>query len=193
MKIVTDYAYLEKLSKYNYADNLSCIKEFRSYRFKYGETFIKDEVKYFIKNNTRYVTYLVKTTGSNEILAYFTLSSSVIFWEPNGNMIKNPAIEINFFSLNDKFTINNNKMNKGLGKMVFEDFVLKTILEISNYVGVSMIILFAIPSEEDKVIKAYQNMGFVLVDDKDVEEYILVDHVRSCKLMFYTLYNPSET
>ena len=30
-------------------------------------------------------------------------------------------------------------------------------------------------------------MGFVLIDDKDVEEYILVDQIRNCKLMCYTL------
>ncbi|PXX73651.1 hypothetical protein [Dielma fastidiosa] len=187
MEIVTDYAYLEILSKNNFKANLPFIKEFRSYRFEYGETFIKNEVKYYLENNTRYVTYLVKSKTNDDILAYFTISASAIFWEPCGNMIKNPAIEINFFSLNDKLTMSDKKPIKGLGKLVFEEFVLPTIKTISKYLGVSTIILFAIPSLNDKVINAYKKMGFVLIDDKDVEEYILVDQIRNCKLMCYTL------
>lgn len=187
MRIVKSYAYLEKLDKSNFETNKKYIKKFRSSRFPYGETFIKNEIKSYINKSTRYVTYLVKNNTSNDILAYYTLSASAIFWEPNGNIKKNPAIEINYFSLDDKFAFNENGKGIGLGALIFEDFIRPTIELISQYLGISIVILFAIPSKNNKVINAYEKMGFSLVNDVDVEQYIIDKQVKGCRLMLMTL------
>lgn len=181
-QIRSDYAYLEVLDKRTYKRNRKYINKFHSCRFPGGETFLREEASLYLDKDKKYVTYLVKKLGDDDILAYFALSAGAIFWDPYGNIKSNPTIEISYYSLNDKYAMENGK-GIGLGKLIFEDFILPTIRSINETLGISFITLFAINTKKDKVKKAYEKMGFIYPGE-DIQDYIQYRDVESCYLMY---------
>ena len=92
-------------------------------------------------------------------------------------------VEISCYSLNDIYAIDKNGKGIGLGKLIFEDFILPAIQEINKSLGIAFITLFAINTKMDKVKKAYQNMGF-LYPGAEVQEYIQYGDVEDRDLMY---------
>lgn len=98
-------------------------------------------------------------------------------------MKSNPTIEISYYSLNDKYTVDTNGKGIRLGKLIFEDFILPTIHDINKSVGILFITLFAIKTENDKVLNAYKDMGFIC-PDKEAQEYVKDRDVKNFTLMY---------
>ena len=182
-QIINDYAHLEVLNELTYTKNKRYINKFHSCRFPGGETFLRERALLYLKDDKRYVTYLVKSIHNNDIIAYFTLSAGAIFWEPYGYIKSNPTIEISYYSLNDIYAVDKNGKGIGLGKLSFEDFILPTIQEINKSLGIAFITLFAINTKLNKVRNAYQNMGFIY-PGIEVQEYIQYRDVEDCYLMY---------
>lgn len=177
---------LVKLNKDNYPDYASCILEFKSKRFSSGESFLK-ECSCYLDDELRYAIYLVVITYDDkepEIVAYFALSSSSVFWITQSIYpTYNPCAELSYFSLNDSFSTFEGH-GIGLGRQIFIDFILPTIINISKKIGISYITLFSLPN--NKVIQAYKDMGFNLMP-QEIEQYIRYYEVKNCKLMVYNL------
>lgn len=159
------------------------MNKFHSCRVPGDEIFLRENASLYLENNKRYVTYLVKSIHRDDIIAYFILSAGAIFWEPYGYIKSDPTVEISYYSLNDIYAIDKNGKGIGLGKLIFEDFILPAIQEINNSLGIAFIKLFAINTKMGKVKKAYQNMDF-LYPGAEVQEYIQYGDVEDRDLMY---------
>lgn len=173
------------LNRENYENFKPQIKRFCSKRFPRGESFLKEEARLYLDVYSKYRTYLiVNEYSNNEIIAYFSLSSASIFWETEREFsFPNPCIEIACFSIDDSYARYHNK-TLHTGQLVFHDFILPTIKNISEELGVEYLILFSLPIE--KVILAYKEMGFIQIDS-EIKEYIQYYFVKDCELMVLNL------
>lgn len=111
---------------------------------------MRENASLYLENNKRYVTCLVKSIHRDDIITYFTLSAGAIFWEPYGYIKSIPTVEISYYSLNDIYAIDKNGKGIGLGKLIFEDFILPAIQEINKSLGIAFITLFAINTKWTK-------------------------------------------
>lgn len=173
------------LNKYTYPDYKEQIKSFESKRFPKGESFLHYDSSLYLESCSKFVTYLIVNEDfDNEIVAFFVLSAASVFWATEStHPVSNPCVEIVYFSISDLYS-KYNGVSLHTGQQVFSDFVLPTIKNISNHLGVLYIILFSLPIR--KVVEAYTQMGFNQADD-DIAEYIRYYSVKDCKLMVYNL------
>ena len=176
---------LIKLNNDNFFSLWPSIEAFSSKRFPSGESFLKVEAKHYLDTYAKYRIFLIiDEAHGGEIVSYFVLEAASIFWAIDAQYpIPNPCVELSYFSLNDKFAMYNGH-GLGLGQAIFKKYVMETIKYVAQNVGVEHIILFALPIS--KVINAYENMGFYLMND-DIAEYIRYYSVKDCKLMVYNL------
>lgn len=173
------------LNDENYVFFLPSIERFQSKRFPSGESFLKVESKLYLTQYSKYRVFIVIDENyQNEIVAFFALEAATVFWGTNTQYpIPNPCIELSYFSLNDKYSIENSH-GTNLGHAIFLKYIKSVISNIAEFTGVKHIILFALPIP--KVIDAYKRMGFHLMDN-DIAEYIRYYSVKDCKLMVYNL------
>ena len=107
-------------------------------------------------------TYLVKTKKTSELVAYFSLKAGLISLnEGNTNEIANfdtlPGIELANFAVNKEY-LDKNPNAKGLGLLIFNDFILPIVRDVSDRVGAEVLYIFALPF--DGLIRRYEKYGF---------------------------------
>ena len=107
-------------------------------------------------------TYLVKTKKKSELVAYFSLKAGLISLnEGKTNEIANfdtlPGIELANFAVNKEY-LDKNPNAKGLGLLIFNDFILPIVRDVSDHVGIEVLYIFALPF--DGLIRRYEKYGF---------------------------------
>ena len=117
-------------------------------------------------------TYIVRDNRSSELVGYFSLKAGLI----SLNEVTNdegitfdtlPGIELANFAVNGCY-IEKHKNLKGLGKIIFTDFIVPIIEETSRSVGIRIIYIFALPIE--KLMNRYKQYGFVRLDQQSEDE-----------------------
>lgn len=108
-------------------------------------------------------TYLVRANNSSELTGYFSLKAGLIsFNEGNESEIANfdtlPGIELANFAVNKEY-LDKNPNAKGLGLLIFNDFILPIVRDVSDRVGAEVLYIFALPFEG--LIKRYGKYGFM--------------------------------
>ena len=107
-------------------------------------------------------TYLVRTNKTSELVAYFSLKAGLISLnESNRNEIANfdtlPGIELANFAVNNEY-LKKNPASKGIGLLIFNDFILPIVKDVSERIGAEVLYIFALPF--DGLIKQYGRYGF---------------------------------
>lgn len=166
------------------------------------EKFFKEDV-----NNSTSI-FIVYDTNAKIIVGYYTLAPSCMVREngdDNANVAdsreikvqKNiPCLELEKFAINEKYLDWLEKKgynNKEVGYYIFKEYIIKTILFLSDYMSFSFIILYAINKE--KVVKSYRKMGFETFEDDEANIVSLLDgvvsikdaYVKDCKFMYQPL------
>lgn len=160
--------------------------------------FYASSIQAEIKNELR--TYVVYATFDipeynihrGEIAAYFSLKSSTFTVDYKIGCFQKapkcyPTIEIYHLANNERF-INKSEM-KGLGMYVFTQYILPIAKNVQKQIGVKMIILYAADlSKDKKLIKTYENYGFVIppIHPKYFQRHI-DKYDEGCQLMLYFL------
>lgn len=117
-------------------------------------------------------TYIVRDNRSSELVGYFSLKAGLI----SLNEVTNdegitfdtlPGIELANFAVNGGY-IKKHKNLKGIGKIIFNDFIVPIIEETSKSIGVRIIYIFALPIE--KLMHRYKQYGFVRLDEQSENE-----------------------
>ena len=168
-----------------FEEKLSDKKHFRSVgEFCCGadsplDTFLSSQA--FKYDEQRYgITYiLTESAESAEILGFYTLKTSGIQIQENGEYNSIPVIEI------ARIAMHYEMQGKGLGKYVFYTYILPKIKEVAELVAVKAIIAFVEPDDE-LAIGFYKSIGFVKAKD-EVQKEIEDSFNEECDLYLVSL------
>lgn len=141
--------------------------------FLCSQAFKYDEQRYGI-------TYILTSSAeSSEILGFYTLKTSGIQIQENGEYNSIPVIEI------ARIAMHYEMQGNGLGKYVFYTYILPKIKEVAKLVAVKAIIAFVEPNDE-KAIGFYRSVGFEKAKD-EVQKEIEDSFNEECDLYLVSL------
>lgn len=137
-------------------------------------------------------TFLIVNLGKNDeidfenhdIFCYYSLSAYYVHNQYNPSLdmenynpsseietTKFPSVHIDNFAKNHKF-----EDQEGLGKIMFNVFIIPHILEVSKLLGFNIISLFCADNGSGRLVNTYQNYGFTLVDLDFDEEFMRIKY-----------------
>ena len=96
-------------------------------------------------------------------------------------------MELANFAVNSNY-INKYSFQKGVGHVIFTEFIMPLISKAAESVGVSMVYIFALPY--NKLISRYQRYGFRRLprgDESDLHKRLKPRYDKSCKFMYLPL------
>ena len=138
-------------------------------------------------------TYMVRDVRTDELACYFSLKAGLI--SVNEVLTENgiefdtlPGVELANFAVNDTY-IKNHRNLKGLGSIIFTDFVVPIIENSSDNIGIRIIYLFALP-ETDLIQQYEKNYGFARLEKKAEDELhrrLKPGYDESCIFMYQSL------
>lgn len=107
-------------------------------------------------------TYLVKDNVTNEIVGYFSLKTGMVASRKKWNLFQLeidslPAVELANFAVNSAYKAVHREQ-KGIGSIIFLDFVLPIIKMAADKVGICIVYIFALPYSN--LIKYYETLNF---------------------------------
>lgn len=107
-------------------------------------------------------TYLVKDNVTDEIVGYFSLKTGMVASKKKRSLFHMeidslPAVELANFAVNSAYKAAHNEQT-GIGSIIFLDFVLPIIKMASEWVGICIVYIFALPYAQ--LIKYYETLNF---------------------------------
>lgn len=107
-------------------------------------------------------TYLVKDNVTDEIVGYFSLKTGMVASRKKRSLFHMeidslPAVELANFAVNSAYKAAH-KEQTGIGSIIFLDFVLPIIKMASEWVGICIVYIFALPYTQ--LIKYYETLNF---------------------------------
>ena len=135
-------------------------------------------------------SYLVRSKITNELAGYYSIKAGLVSTNEHRLFTRSfdtiPGIELANFAANASFT---EKFDiKGMGSVIFGDFVLPIISQASLKIGVNIIYLFALPY--DSLIKTYLGYGFKRLNKRQearLHHRLKPNYDKSCIFMFRRL------
>ena len=111
-------------------------------------------------------SYLIRDNFSSELVGYFSVKAGLIsvnelHTEEVVTFDTIPGVEIANFAVNDAYQKNHPDL-KGLGLIIFNDFIVPIIQKAAKEIGIRIIYIFALPFE--RLIKRYHEYGFLRLD-----------------------------
>ena len=106
-------------------------------------------------------TYFVRMRGTQECVGYFSLKAGLVSlretqFEDKAEFDTLPGVELANFAVNAAFVRKYHV--KGIGGVIFTDFILPIIREAAGLVGICLVYLFALPHAA--LLKNYERYGF---------------------------------
>ena len=147
-------------------------------------------------------TYLVRDNVTDECVGYFSLKAGLISMNEIEVEIEDsetgehkivrefdtlPGVELANFAVNSSY-INAYPYLKGVGYVIFTEFIIPMIEEAAKYIGVKMVYLFALP--HDRLIGRYQRYGFRRLPEEqenDLHRRLKPRYDESCRFMYLLL------
>lgn len=135
--------------------------------------FLKDLAPYSEKINADR-TYLVKDKLTEELAGFFSLRNGLFaLRKEDDSVLSIPSIELSNFAINDNYRQRNPHL-KGMGKIIFTDFILPLVKFIQQFTGIQTLHIYAIP--ENRLIEHYKTFGFTRLSEED--EQFVYDRVK---------------
>jgi len=103
-------------------------------------------------------TYLVIDRVTKELVAYFSLKAGFIStndWFRSFDSI--PGVELANFGVNGAYKRNHEEF-RGIGKLIFVDFILPKVEEAGRVIGIKVLYIFALPYKS--LIEKYEEYNF---------------------------------
>ena len=191
-----------------YAEHLDAVrdkKDIEAFTINFPEgqglsTYLKD---YALKEEARVMrTYLVRDIDTDELVGYFSLKAGLasinesvtevadeetgrIYFQREFDTV--PGVELANFAVNSKY-VEKYPYHKGLGRSIFNNFVIPVIKNVEKSVGVTMVYIYALPYE--RLIERYKAYGFRRLpenDENDLHTRLKPRYDESCKFMYMLL------
>lgn len=147
-------------------------------------------------------TYLVRDVETDECIGYFSLKAGLISLNEievektdaetgERKLVREfdtlPGVELADFAVNSRY-IERYPYQKGVGHVIFTEFILPMVNEAAKYIGIKMVYIFALPY--DRLISRYQRYGFRRLsesDETDLHKRLKPRYDESCKFMYLLL------
>lgn len=147
-------------------------------------------------------TYLVRDIETDECVGYFSLKAGLISLNEvevetinretgKKEIVREfdtlPGVELADFAVNSDY-VEKYPYQKGVGHVIFTEFIVPVVEKAARYVGVKMIYLFALPY--DRLIGRYQRYGFrrlPTAQESDLHKRLKPRYDDSCKFMYLML------
>ena len=138
-------------------------------------------------------TYVVREQETDEFVAYFSLKAGLVSTEEHKLSDQEtifdtlPGVELAFFAVNEQYA----KGRRGIGAMVFEDFVEPIVREASKQIGIYLIYIFALP-EKALIENYHRNYGFMRLSreaETDLHARLRPRVDRDCIFMYKLIRN----
>ena len=141
-------------------------------------------------------TYLVRMTKNNECVGYFSLKAGLVSLQEaefDGAILFDtlPGVELANFAVNRNYV--QKYQARGIGSVLFTNFIIPLIKSASEYIGVCLVYLFALP--QPGLLKNYERYGFRRLTS-DAEEKLhrrlKPTYDQSCIFMYRLLSSPNK-
>ena len=156
-------------------------------------------------------TYIVRDRRSAEMVGYFSLKAGLISYnerdvevvdEATGEAVLDentgeammrrvfdtlPGVELADFAVNQNY-IRNHPNLKGVGLVIYNNFILPLIKEAAEIVGIKILYIFALPYED--LIARYAQYGFSRLDkqyEAELHTRLKPDYDDTCVFMYRML------
>lgn len=147
-------------------------------------------------------TYLVRDIVTDECVGYFSLKAGLISLNEIETEIEDaetgehktirefdtlPGVELANFAVNSRY-IKKYPYLKGVGHVIFTEFIIPMIEEAAKYVGIKMVYIYALPY--DKLIGRYMRYGFRRLPEEqenDLHRRLKPRYDESCRFMYLLL------
>lgn len=133
-------------------------------------------------------TYLVRDANTEELACHFSLKAGVVSQnEDEKGFDLMPGVEISHFAVNQKY-VELHQESKGLGLIVFQNFIIPIITDAAKHIGIKTIYVFAIP--DDRLIERYEEYGFRRLAksiEQDLHKRLKPRYDESCIFMYQSL------
>ena len=179
--------YIEELS-----DNLNSY-ELKSFRIKHDETqIIKYLVKFAKKHQKQLLnkTFLVRESGSNNLVAFYSLKAATLPYNEKESSFLIPAIELTHFAVDKRYkSVVSSSSALSIGEFIFWNHIIPNVKKAQEYLALQDLFVFSINTP--KLIDYYTNrLGFKEIenlDDKLFFEYAVPDYDDNCKFLYFPL------
>lgn len=148
-------------------------------------------------------TYIVRDIETSELVGYFSLKAGLVSHNEREIEKDNkdtgekmtvttfdtlPGVELANFAVNSTY-IHNHEELKGVGKVIFNQFVLPIVRQTAENIGMKVLYIFALPY--DDLIKSYhERYGFSFLKNQQEDELhrrLKPFYDQYCKFMFMLL------
>ena len=137
-------------------------------------------------------TYLIHDDYSSEMVGYYSLKAGLI----SVNEVHTvdgigfdtiPGVEVANLAINQEYLKMHPEL-KGLGLIVFNDFILPTVQDVAESIGIKIIYIFALPF--GRLIDRYKEYGFQRLDsssEMELHRRLKPNYDKNCVFMFQLL------
>lgn len=146
-------------------------------------------------------TYVVRDLQTSELVGYFSLKSGLVSLNEREVEVQEgeskrteilfdtvPGVELANFAINSSY-IKNRPSVKGIGVVLFQQFVLPIVRQVAENVAVTILYIFALPY--DGLIKRYKDVyGFERLgeyDEHELHKRLKPAYDQSCVFMYVVL------
>ena len=137
-------------------------------------------------------TYLVRSKkGPEEIVGYFSLQCGLVSVDEKGLFHRSfdsiPGVEMSNFAINSSY-IQKHPQERGVGHVIFTNFVLPVVDKASETVGISILYIFALPAKT--LIDRYRAYGFSRLNwkqERSLHRRIKPRYDQGCIFMYIAL------
>ena len=136
-------------------------------------------------------TYLIYDMRTDEIVAYFALKAGFVSLNEARLSLKRefaePGVELSNFAVNGAY-VRKHPEAKGAGAGIFRSFILPTVYQAANIVGVRILYIFALPHKG--LIEYYTTLGFVRLSkaqEDSIHRRIKPRYDRGCIFMYQVI------
>lgn len=167
--------------------------ELKSFRIQHDETQIVKYLVKFAKKHQKQLlnkTFLVRETGSDNLVAFYSLKAATLPYNEKESSFLIPAIELTHFAVDERYkTVVVSSSELRIGEFIFWNHIVPGIKKAQEYLALQDLFVFSINTP--KLIDYYTNrLGFKEIenlDDKLFFEYAVPDYDDNCKFLYFPL------
>ena len=168
--------------------------ELKSFRIQHDETQIVKYLVKFAKKHQKQLlnkTFLVRETGSDNLVAFYSLKAATLPYNDKENSFLIPAVELTHFAVDERYRKIGlqDSLAVKTGEFIFWNLILPIVKDAADKVACKDLFVFSINTP--KLIDYYTNrLGFKEIenlDDKLFFEYAVPDYDDACKFLYFPL------
>lgn len=167
--------------------------ELKSFRIQHDETQIVKYLVKFAKKHQKQLlnkTFLVRETGSDNLVAFYSLKAATLPYNEKESSFLIPAIELTHFAVDERYkTVVVSSSTLRIGEFIFWNHIVPGIKKAQEYLALQDLFVFSINTP--KLIDYYTNrLGFKEIenlDDKLFFEYAVPGYDDACKFLYFPL------